>query len=554
MSASLTDGDVVIRNAAASLAGSGLRLAGTLHGVGGDLRLDNLAFGVDSPQPGRLARQLGTRSSTALDRLGAVMVNGTVSGNLAALTGKVQASSEGVTLAAEGQLANPLAAWQADGTVTAHADNAAHALRLLVPAYGAPAALGPLALSARLTGDGHHVQMSALDAQLGEARLTGTANSVLGDHPVVTASLAGTVIALDPFLSRQRSGGVLPPLPAGLRAHPFGRSPPLPGPAILLAAVTAAGGSGAPWSHEPLDLAVLQDFDAQVDFQAQAVSWGGWRLDDAHTRVVVEHGNAHMDHLTGKLLGGDLNADLRLDGGGQPQISGILAVAGADVSRAHLGSGAVQITQGRLDADTRFGAAGRSMADMVAKLTGEGRFAVRNGVLTGFDLPAVNKQMENLQTIGNLLGLAQAGMSGGNTRFAALTGTFRADNGVVATHDTKLDADGGTGTADATVDLPRWTIESRIALRVANGQAPPLGLRFEGPLSNPRKVIDINEIQRYMVDRGLGRALKGGGGLDGLLGNLGGKAPQGDQQQSQSGQQPSGKQILQNLFRGLGGK
>jgi hypothetical protein len=209
-----------------------------------------------------------------------------------------------------------------------------------------------------------------------------------------------------------------------------------------------------------------------------------------------------------------------------------------------------------MDADARFAAAGRSSAEMASRLSGEGKLAVKNGVLAGFDLPAVNQQMSNLKNIGSLLSLVQAGLSGGTTKFSSLAATFHAENGVITTRDAKLDAEGGTATGVATIDLPRWTIQSKADIRLASGTAPPLGMRFEGPLDNPRKIVDVNELQRYMVERGLGQALKGKGGvLGGILGQQP-QQPQQGQQQPQQGQQqqPSGQQLLQNLFKGLGGK
>ena len=102
----------------------------------------------------------------------------------------------------------------------------------------------------------------------------------------------------------------------------------------------------------------------------------------------------------------------------------------------------------------------------------------------------------------------------------------------------------------ATFDLPRWSVESRIDIRVAGGTSPPLGLRFEGPMDAPRKIIDINALQRYLVERGLGSALKGKGGLDALLG----RSPAVNDQDQTERPPVTGKQILKDLLKGLGGR
>ena len=158
-------------------------------------------------------------------------------------------------------------------------------------------------------------------------------------------------------------------------------------------------------------------------------------------------------------------------------------------------------------------------------------------MLDGFDLPAVNQQMGNLRNIGSVLGLVQAGLSRGRTPFSHLSGTFRADNGMVTSRDLKLEAEGGGANGEMQVSLPEWSTRTTIAFHLASAPRTPVGLRLEGPLENPRKVIDLNAIQQHMVTQGLGKALK-------------------PDAQPQDGEQPreknTGKNILRNLLKGLG--
>jgi hypothetical protein len=122
--------------------------------------------------------------------------------------------------------------------------------------------------------------------------------------------------------------------------------------------------------------------------------------------------------------------------------------------------------------------------------------------------------------MGSLLGLVQAGLSGGSSKFSSLSASFRADRGVVTSRDIQLVAEGGGATGTAVVDLPKDTIDARFAFKLATPDSPPLGLRLEGKLGSPNKIIDINALQRYLVEHGLGKALreKGKGLIESLLG------------------------------------
>src|SRR5262249_55867413 len=70
-------------------------------------------------------------------------------------------------------------------------------------------------------------------------------------------------------------------------------------------------------------------------------------------------------------------------------------------------------------------------------------------------------------------------------------------------NDLRLLADAAEGSATAVIDLPRWTIDSRIALRLSeHPKAPPVGLVLEGPLDAPRKIFDTNGLQKFLAERG----------------------------------------------------
>lgn len=408
-----------------------------------------------------------------------------------------------------GQVDNPLGRRHYRLDLGAHANN--------------PAALS---LAVKLDGDDHMIALSELDATSGPTHFTGALRVVRGDGgPVLAGRLEADSIDLGTWAPGEAVAA--PPSPAaGRKGRAAARSPAIP--------VAAVG--GAPWSHQPFNLAPLKALDVNLDLGVAALTWRGWRIENASAHLGIEGGNARIDRLTAKWLGGDLAATARVTGGSLPQVSGTVSLAGADLAKLGQGAGKFRLSQGFAAGQARFTLVGRSSSELAARLSGDGRFEVKNGMAEGFDLPAVNAQLKDLKNIGNVFALAQAGLGGGRTHFTTLTGTIRAESGVVSIRDAKLDADGGTATAEASADLGRWTQESRIAIRVDQGNAPPVILRFDGPLDNPRKTIDLNDLQHALVAHGLGSALKAAA------------------QPDQDGKPPSTAKVLQNLLRGLGGK
>lgn len=469
---------------AATTDGATIELRGRIDGK----RIDDGGFRLASPQGVKPLTAWGVKLPPALEKLGALAAEGSVAGTAEDLAVEFKGQSGTTSIVAKGKLAPKL------------------------------------------------VDLPSLTLRLGPNTLSGAVRADLaGAKPMVTADLAADSLALDSLLGTQRTGLLLPG--GGMLLPPTAAPPQAP---IVPAALVGAGDS--PFSREPIDLSGLNAVDAKVTLRANTVTTKGWTLTNTVAQGTLQNGTASMERLTGKLLGGDLSLSGKLSANGAGALT--YAIQGADLGAAKLAAGGMSVTSGKLDSDARLSFQGRSTHDMAAHLNGDGKLLVRNGVLDGFDLPAVNRQLGDLRNIGSLLGVVQAGLAGGRTPFSQLAGTFRADNGIVTSRDLKLDAEGGGATADATVDLPGWNTRTTIAFHLANAPQAPLTARLEGPLENPRKIVDVNAIQQFMVAQGLGRAFKSKE-----------QPPSGDQQQSeQPREKNTGKNILKNLLKGLGGQ
>lgn len=423
-----------------------------------------------------------------------------------------------------------------DGAFALNAPQGLRQLRAL--GVSVPPAFDRLPVVAEGTGNGsaEAVALSDLKLRLGPSRLGGSAKVQLsGPRPVFAADLTADSLALDGFGGSERSGHLLP----GGRLLPPSVAPLAPtkmAPAVQPAAL-AAGAGASPFSREPLDLSALNAADGTLSLRARTVTAKGWRLDDAVLKADLQNGTATIETLSGRLLGGELTATGKLSGAATPALALHLRVQGADLGAAKLSAAGMSVTQGRLDAEARFATSGRSSQDMAARLDGDATLTVRDGVLDGFDLPAINRQMGNLRNLGSILGVAQAGMSGGRTPFSKLAGTFRAENGVVVTRDLKLEAEGGGASADSSVNLPGWSTDTRIAFHLAAAPQVPVAFKLEGGLENPRKIIDLNAIQHFLVSQGLGKSLRA-------------EEPANSDQPREKN---TGKNILKGLLKGLGG-
>jgi uncharacterized protein involved in outer membrane biogenesis len=541
--ATLSEGVLTLNGlTVADLAGTAARAAGTVTGLGSLApAIQGMTVEAKSPQPGRLLRFLGMKPPAGVDRLAPATLSATLDGDWTAVVMRAKLAAAGLEASAEGRVSQPVLLPRYDVQLTARADSAVQLVRLFAEGYRPRGQLGAFTATARVGGDTSGLELSALSAKAGAAEVTGHAKLGFSARTTVAAELVAGDLDLDPFLPAERSG-LMVPLP-GWRGP--GGLVPLPAGAVIPVATQSAG----PWSHEPIDLAVLDGLDGRLELSAKSIAAQGWRLDTPQAKLAAAEGVATLESLGGRLLGGTLTGTAKLSARGT---TGQFAIAGAELKDVRLGVGGLQVSRGRLDADAHWSASGRSPFDLVSTLAGDGKLSVADGLLNGFDLPAVNQRLQHLDTIGNVLALAQAAMAGGNTRFSSLAGTFRADKGVVTSRDLRLQAEGGIATAETVTDLPRYTTDTRLAVRVADGSAPPLVLKLEGPIDNPRKIADVNDLQRWLMDRGLGKALSGKGGdlIQALTGRRKDQEQQDQPADDQKSQKPSA--VFKNLLKGLG--
>ena len=279
-----------------------------------------------------------------------------------------------------------------------------------------------------------------------------------------------------------------------------------------------------------------------------ALSYGQYRIEGAKLAATLSNGTLDIAGLTGKLLGGDLKLTGRLDGSGEPQANLDFHLDGANLGDAGMRIGAVRLTKGALSATASFSTHGASEAALVHALNGNGSLKMQDGTLKGIDLAAIADRLAKLDRAVDLLGLAAAATSGGESHVKSLTGSIAVKDGVGENKDLTIEADGTSGKGAGTVDLPRWYMEYEIAFALAGApEAPPFSIELKGPPDDPRKFLNANALQEYLFKRSAAAVPKDAG-----KGNKEGSA--GQPAAGDAGENPSANAIIQDLLKSLNKK
>jgi uncharacterized protein involved in outer membrane biogenesis len=496
----------------ADLVGAQLKLDGGIDGLSsGQPSVHALHYELRSKQPGRLLRQQAIALPFDPDRLGAVALSGTLDGGPETLNFDTRTEAAGALLAIAGKVNSVFVAPKVDLGIEASHSSVAQLVRLFAADYRPAASLGSFAASAKVQGDSTLLQFSDLRIKAGPVTAAGDARLGLGGKPRVDASLSAGEIPLDGFLPGRRQAdlhpsfrdmiesGLLVPAKSQFSAH----GEPRPGLQPIAAAPRAAvavGGIPDRWSRQPIDLSWQTGFDGGLKLDARALTYGRTRLESLNLGISLADGVITIERLGAQLYGGKLSASGRLSADGALALQ--LALDRAQMREALLGVGDVDVAEGVMDADAALTTSGHSVAEMAGRLNGSGKFAVRNGVVRGFDLKAADDRLHGVDSPTSLLAVLQAGLTGGKTDFSSLTGSFHAANGLISSNDVKLVADGGDATGSAQINLPVYVVDARAEFHLASAPSgPPLVMRLAGPLDGPRRFMDINEIQTWLIQR-----------------------------------------------------
>ena len=153
---------------------------------------------------------------------------------------------------------------------------------------------------------------------------------------------------------------------------------------------------------------------------------------------------------------------------------------------------------GMLTGSITAAATGQSAAALIATLSGQAQVRVRDGVLRGVDLPALNTALVQPGPEAARAG-AQAAMVSGQTQFDALEMSAAIRDGLGTLSGT-LTAPGGTARLQGSADIPAGLLDAVMTLQP---EAAPVSvsLRLLGPAMTPRRIPDLTGLSRWLTDR-----------------------------------------------------
>ncbi len=532
----LFGGELTLRRASIGrVAGGSISLSGNMRGFAETLDLD-VRFKGSTKDPSRLAQLGGIEASIA--DFGRIDLSGRVRGTTKRLKldATLKSGKAGIGIAGELRDLDTQPAYSL--YVKARHPNFTEFVKSFHKSFSPPSPkLGVFALEGRVKNSAQGIALSGLKGALGPVELKGAGGLDLkGPRPKLVVKLSAGEINTNLFLA---------PRPGAAKPQRKSKS----------------GKARAPrraerWSREPIELTALRSLDADITLNSTLLVYRNFRISDPLAEIKLKDGILKFERIGGKMFGGDfaLVGEIGAAKAGGPVKTALrLDVAGANLRQALFNAADLDVADGVMNLNMDLVSTGATQRQLVSNLNGTAALEVRNGVAKGFNLAAVNDQLKRLDRAVDFFTLLQTGMSGGITRFSRLGGTFTVKDGVAESRDLSLIAEGGEGRAVMVAKLLPWLIDMNSEFRLSDHpQAPPFGMRLTGSLDNPRRIFKTNQLQAYLVQRGIGSVLKRF--LPQKSGTQTAPAPTypSQQQPQQTQPLPKPEDFIRDILKGLG--
>lgn len=276
--------------------------------------------------------------------------------------------------------------------------------------------------------------------------------------------------------------------------------------------------SRSPWPEAPFGPGALDDLDADLALSIGRVAvTEGLAAEGVRAALRSSASGIGFDGVTGIFAGGKLTGSLvvKRDLEGEANVSGQFALDGAAADSLAWRVGDRAVVDGRLDLDAEFAANGRTVAGLVASLSGGGNIRVADGTIRSMNpqaFDAVVRAFDAGQEMpeDRIRDVFTNVVDAGDLAFERIEGTFTLAGGTLRAPSLVVTGTSGAETTgSATLDLPKQTLQSDWRLAVAgdtsDGPVPQVGILFRGNLFDPDRRIDVAALSSFLSIRGFER-------------------------------------------------
>jgi large subunit ribosomal protein L24 len=274
------------------------------------------------------------------------------------------------------------------------------------------------------------------------------------------------------------------------------------------------------WTGDPFGESVLGDLEGRVDFTAsRAVLAPALSGRQVRGSVRLSAGEVAIEDVDGTLAGGRASARLVLrrsvDG---LEARGRFALIGADAATL-LPSDGRPVINGRLGLEAEVEGNGLSAASLIGSLKGAGAVTLEDAQISGLDPKAFNAAIRAADQglaadAAKFRDIVATVLDGGHLAIPRLDAPIAVNAGQARISQTIAYGQGADLSFAAGADLAENSVDARLTLSgpvITDGSSttrPEILVTLRGPLTTPRRTIDVSTMSGWLMLRAVERQAK----------------------------------------------
>lgn len=512
---SISGQDITLNNfAIADAAGLSASVKGTLNGKADVPRFDGVSVRVTAKTLEPLAKLTGMTLPAPASSYKSIQANLALNGPLTGPTLDLNVSNPLMQVALDGIVSDMLGANPGlDGKMALQASSLNRALDLVAPDYVPSGNLGRLAVSATVKGNAQNIALDGLKLIVGAFETAGNVRfDATQKQPKVFVSLSGGKMVVDPFLPAQKRAGLIPGSGSGPRKAAFN----LP---RKISATRVDARDGTPWDDTVIDVSALRSIDADIAIALDQLDFDTYSLVQPDLKATLVNGLLTIANLKGLLGDGDLGISGTFDvrNGDVPQLALKGTLDDARLEKLAPIKVANDVILGGADLKFDVKAAGNTSRRLVSALNGSAnlmldavRFsnAAKRSVDPNLNIEALLRQGPQAMVVEGV---------GNNDLLQTLEADIAITNGIAKTTRVEAISRVGTADADATIDLPKWVMDTKADFDFSEKieELPPFSVYAKGKIDDPAISGRMDKVAVKVLDNLLDKALGGSGSESG---------------------------------------
>lgn len=308
------------------------------------------------------------------------------------------------------------------------------------------------------------------------------------------------------------------------------------------------------WSKAPIGIR-LDSVTININVDVPKLTVAGLALEQLKTTINLKNAKLSVP-VSANLYGGKLEANLQVSSENTLKVALDAHLNGVNV--ADIQAAKSHFKKGQAFGKINVKSFGGSQHELVQNLNGNADFALKDGIIKGFDLSQMVQIAKKPLNLINPKTLEQTFSGEGETAFTETSATFNIKGGVANTSNLRVDANDAKIQAAGDIDILNWQMVIKGVVNVlAIKDFPAIGFKIKGPLDQPNYHIDTKALGKLFLQQGgdiVRKVVKGIPGLDKLIPN----APSDSNQPSEPAASKASnaakpEKIVKNIIKGIFG-